>query len=340
MAPAQLPPDSLFHLPALARNTVRQGDPEVSVSVVTYNQVGLLGRALDSILQQQVNFPLEIVVGDDCSTDGTKQLIEAYTVRYPSLLRPIFHNSHLPGIPGRANNMLNPMACRGKYTALLDGDDYWTDPLKLQRQYDVMERHPTLSCCFHDTELREVDAHNQLLYIPHSRNGTGAGRRRTGFYPHEEFCLDRNIKVHTSSCFFRTGVFGDWPEGYDQVVAADHYLFLLITQRGPVFYDERIMSVNERQPASLTNSAAYLAEHRIERRVRDLRTYRERFPATNITSSYSAAAVRWLKQLCLLAIRRGELRRLCVLIGYTVREPRGVIAVISHWMKKQIGGRS
>ena len=326
-------PRSAYHLPPVAQDWRQSDWPEVSVSVVTYNQRHLIGRALDSILVQRVNFSYEIVVGDDGSTDGTLDVLQEYAERSSRPIRILRHD-HLPGIPGRLNNMNNPMACRGKYTAYLDGDDYWIDPCKLQRQYDMMEAHPELSMCLHDTRGLEVDSEGVVRNGPHLRSDRSGYSRKTGFYNHEHFCLDRNIGVHTSSYFFRTRIFGDWPEGYENVVAADHYLFLLISQRGPIHYDSGIRSVNERQPASLTNSCHYNGIHRILQHFRDMDMYRRRFPATRITSSYSAYSARMAKDLLIYAVKHRKFQLLPKLCIRLVLELRGVGAMMNHRLRK------
>ncbi|WP_420457736.1 glycosyltransferase family 2 protein [Neolewinella sp.] len=311
--------------------------PEVSVSVVTYNQAHLIERTLDSILAQQVSFDYEIVVGDDCSTDGTRDILERYRTRHPDKIRLLLYDQRLPGTPGRQNNMRNPMACRGKYTALLDGDDYWIDPHKLQSQYEVMERHPELSISLHDTRCTMVGSDGKLIpdetYL---RSDPPERKPAAGFYDHAFFCADRNIRVHTSSFFFRTRIFGDWPQGYEAVVAADHYFFLLISQRGPAYYDPTVRSVCEAQPASLTRSPAYLSEERVAQRIRDLRTYRRRFPATRRTVSYSVFAARHLKWLIFAALRRGKVGRACSWCVQLLAEPRGLYEMVRHRVSKSI----
>ena len=329
------PPDSPYHLPPVPQDWRRPDWPEVSVSVVTYNHRHLIGRALDSILAQRVSFQYEIVVGDDGSDDGTREVLEDYAARHPDRIRLLLHD-RLPGTPGRLNNMRNPMACRGKYTAYLDGDDYWTDPGKLQRQYDMMEAHPTLSICLHDTRCLEVDAAGRVIDGPSLRSETKLAPRPTGFYPHEHFCSDRNLRVHTSSFFFRTRIFGDWPAGYADVVAADHYLFLLISQRGPAYYETGVRSVNERQPASLSTGPHYHGEHRVLQHLRDMDTYRRHFPATRITSSYATYTARLAKDLLLSGLRRRRFRAAAAAFLRLASEPRGVWAMLTHRLAKTL----
>lgn len=135
---------------------------------------------------QQTNFPIEIIINDDCSTDGTTEIIREYAEKYPDKIFPVFHEENLysQGVRGMAQKFVYPKA-RGKYIAICEGDDYWTDPLKLQKQVDFLESHPDYSMCFHKAktmyesglsgveffskiETREYHAHEIMLewFIP------------------------------------------------------------------------------------------------------------------------------------------------------------------------------
>lgn len=114
-------------------------EPVVSVAVITYNMAGYLPQLLDSILVQKVNFPYEIVIDDDCSPDNTRELLYDYQKRYPDKIVLSLRDFNVGG----SKNMYGVMQqCRGKYIAILEGDDYWDDENKLQYQYDFMESHP------------------------------------------------------------------------------------------------------------------------------------------------------------------------------------------------------
>lgn len=111
----------------------------VSVFMMTYNHENYIAQALDSILMQKINFGYEIIVGEDCSTDRTREIILSYAQRKPDLFKLILHN-HNVGATANQNAVLK--ACMGKYIAICEGDDYWTDPYKLQKQVDFLEANP------------------------------------------------------------------------------------------------------------------------------------------------------------------------------------------------------
>lgn len=117
--------------------------PLVSICSITYNHAPYIRQCLDGFLMQQTTFPIEIIINDDCSTDGTTEIVKEYAEKYPDLIRPIFHeeNQYQKGVKGMFATFVFPKA-RGKYIAMCEGDDYWTDPLKLQKQVDFLEANP------------------------------------------------------------------------------------------------------------------------------------------------------------------------------------------------------
>lgn len=132
--------------------------PLVSICSLTYNHAPYIRQCLDGMLMQQTNFPFEVIINDDCSTDGTTEIIRDYAERFPEIIKPIFHeeNQYQKGLRGFFQKFVFPKA-QGKYIALCEGDDYWTDPLKLQKQVDFLETHPDYSLCFHNAMVHYED---------------------------------------------------------------------------------------------------------------------------------------------------------------------------------------
>lgn len=120
--------------------------PLVSVVCVTYNHEKFLRQALDGFLMQKTSFPVEIILAEDCSTDGTRKICEEYKAKYPEQINYIFSDHN---VGPQANELRAMQAVRGKYIAYCEGDDYWTEPNKLQWQVDFMESHPEYSVCWH-----------------------------------------------------------------------------------------------------------------------------------------------------------------------------------------------
>jgi glycosyltransferase involved in cell wall biosynthesis len=126
-----------------------QGDiakPVVSVCTITYNHVKYIAEAIDSFLMQETNFPFEIVIGEDCSTDDTRKIIEEYATNYPNIIKLITSENNV-GMQQNGQRTMN--ACTGEYIAFCEGDDYWTDTKKLQIQIDEMKKYPNIDISFH-----------------------------------------------------------------------------------------------------------------------------------------------------------------------------------------------
>ena len=119
----------------------------VSILCLAYNHEKYIKDALDSFINQKVNFKYEIIINDDCSTDSTAQIIKEYAERYPQIIKPIFQKENQYSKYKRMLiDILMPQA-KGKYFAICEGDDYWTDPNKLQKQFDFMEANSEYSMC-------------------------------------------------------------------------------------------------------------------------------------------------------------------------------------------------
>jgi len=127
-------------------------DVVVSVRIMTYNHAPYIAQAIESVLMQRTDFPYEILIGEDDSSDGTREICKQYAARYPDRIR-LFLRSEKDKIyingrkTGKVNGRKTQAACRGKYVAVLEGDDFWIDSEKLQKQYDFMEKHQSCVMC-------------------------------------------------------------------------------------------------------------------------------------------------------------------------------------------------
>lgn len=127
----------------------------VSICCLTYNQEKFIAEALESFLMQQTDFDFEVLVHDDASTDRTPEILREYAAKYPDIIKPIFQRENQfsrTGVYPIAKHVY-PLA-KGKYIAECDGDDYWTDPLKLQKQVDYLEANPDFVMTYHAFEIR------------------------------------------------------------------------------------------------------------------------------------------------------------------------------------------
>jgi glycosyltransferase involved in cell wall biosynthesis len=217
--------------------------------MITYKHQEFISQALDSILDQQTSFPFEIVIGDDNSPDDTGKIAEAYALKYPGKIR---YYRREPNIGMMPNFIRTLEDCRGQYIAICEGDDYWTDKNKLQRQADFLDAHPGYSMCCHN---HFVLAKGELIpankHIGEDRTVTTEGYMLKPFF-------------HMASYFFRKDAMPHpFPDWYSKVLAGDHFLVLFVSMKGKIGYINQRMSVfrNHGSSVSFTRSALDIKEN-------------------------------------------------------------------------------
>jgi glycosyltransferase involved in cell wall biosynthesis/SAM-dependent methyltransferase len=213
--------------------------PTVSVLVLAYNHEPYIRQALESALEQRTDFPVEIVVAEDASTDGTAGIVTALAAEHPAI-RPMFRARNA----GMQVNLREGWAtCRGRFIALLEGDDYWTDPAKLQRQVDFLAAHPSSSLVFH--RVVEVDESDRILgppVPPEPATAFDIGRlARTNFIP-------------TCSVVYRAGLVPELPRELEPLPMADWPLHLLHAARGDIGFLDATMGAYRRHAGGVWSS--------------------------------------------------------------------------------------
>ncbi len=218
-------------------------EPLVSVFCLTYNHAPYIRKALEGILAQKTDFPYEIIIHDDASTDGTADIIREYESRYPGVIIPVYQTEN----QYRKANVLEKFAiplARGKYAAICEGDDYWIADNKLQKQISYMEKHPDCSMTFHAADY-EVDG----VVICNDRRGNE--ERDFGF---EDFVSGGGVFCATASLCCRTVYFKVPPPFRPKSMSfSDYPLQIWMVLNGTVHYFPEIMSVyNSTHPGSWT----------------------------------------------------------------------------------------
>jgi len=140
----------------------------VSIRCIVYNQAPYLRQCLDGFVMQKTDFRFEAIVHDDASTDDSASIIEEYAEKYPEIIKPILETENQYSKHDGSLRRIVDSACKGKYIALCEGDDYWTDPLKLQKQIDFMESHPEYGMCC--TDFDKVDEQGNILHPSYLKN--------------------------------------------------------------------------------------------------------------------------------------------------------------------------
>jgi glycosyltransferase involved in cell wall biosynthesis len=231
---------------------------KVSVSIITYNHETFIAQAIESALAQQVHFDYELVIGEDHSSDRTREIVCDYAARYPRRIR-LFLHEHPDGYPrinGNRNFFNNILNARGEYVALLEGDDYWTDPLKLQKQVDFLERHAECSACFHNVRILHEGApeRDRLSY---------RARRKKKF-----FALPDIVSSHfipTCSTMFRNRFDSSFPDWVYTVSMGDWPLHVFNAEHGFYGYIDEVMAVYRVHGAGLWSGSNRAAK--IERTI-------------------------------------------------------------------------
>ena len=193
-------------------------DVKVSVPMITYNHERFIAQAIEGVLMQQTDFGVELVIGEDCSTDGTRAIVRHYGERYPERIRLLLPERNRGGL---ANAVATFNACRGQYIAPCEGDDYWTDPLKLQKQVGFLEAHPDYVLCHHDAII--VDENGALL-----RDSKLPPDSRRDFSGEE---LIKGALVLTLTACYRH-VVTEYPPEHFRVFNSDTFLFSLLGNYG------------------------------------------------------------------------------------------------------------
>lgn len=206
--------------------------PLVSVVCLTYNQEDTIADALEGMLMQETSFPFEIIVHDDASTDRTSDIVKEYAKKYPDIIRPILQSVNQYHLCNIAKTHVNPLV-RGKYVAICEGDDYWTDSRKLARQIRIMRRHPEISMCFHAVSQQNPDG-SAVALRPF---------RRSTYVSTETIITKGGMFCPTVSMVFRKDVLDCWPAFRDMAAIYDFPSQILAALEGKIYYLDRNMAV-------------------------------------------------------------------------------------------------
>ncbi len=219
----------------------------VAIRCITYNHEAYIRDALEGFIMQKTNFPFVAIVHDDASTDGTADIIREYAAKYPDIIKPIYETENQYSKHDGSLRRIMTAACEAtgaKYIALCEGDDYWTDPLKLQKQVDFLESHPTFSLCFHNAHTKMLDGSiNDTIY-----NISG-----TREYTSSEIL--KNWTIPTASVVYRSGAIDNDPiMSNPKFKFGDNVLFLTAAKHGKLYCMDEYMSVYRKNIGGVTIS--------------------------------------------------------------------------------------
>lgn len=253
-SPVPVPPPPRSQPEIMARWRGDPGRPRVTVLCHTFNHGDYISDALNGFLMQETDFPFEIIVHDDASTDGTAAIIARYCERYPDIIRPLYQSVNQYSRGNRPPRFTFPRA-EGKYFALCEGDDYWVDPLKLQRQTTALDEHPDVDLAVHPAI--EYDVRRQSA-VENYRHGALAD-----VLPVARVIEASDQFAPTASYFMRATACLSMPEWFfsaRDLPFGDYFLEVCVGRKG-ILYLPRCASVYRRNvPGSHTQRSRRLTE--------------------------------------------------------------------------------
>lgn len=246
----------------------------VSINCITYNHEEYIEKAIKSFLSQKVSFKYEILIHDDASTDKTAEIIREYEKKYPDIIKPIYQaeNQYSKGIKV---SLTNEKRASGKYIAICEGDDYWTDVYKLQKQVDYMEANPGCTLCFHNAEIindKGIQSKKRLISNKIKSKAFTAGELATlGFIP-------------TASKLYRRTSFQNPPEWYQHTIVGDYPNQLIVASHGYAYYIDSVMSAY--RSGSIGSSTDRFNQKPVEEKIKYVQAFIEILNNFNKYSNY------------------------------------------------------
>lgn len=218
---------------------------KVSVMILAYNHAGYIAQAVESVMMQRVNFDMEVLVGEDLSKDGTREVLLGLGQKYPGRIRLLLNEENL-GMHRNFARLLD--ACQGDYIALLEGDDYWTAADKLQKQADFLDQNAGFALCFHNAQKIYADnSQPPVNYCPENQPAvTGFADLLSGNY------------VPTCSIVFRRELLSELPAWTATLPMLDWSLLALLARQGKIGYLNEVMGVYRVHAGGVWSSLGYL----------------------------------------------------------------------------------
>lgn len=235
----------------MARVSSEQIKPLVAIRTLVYNHAPYLHDYFRGILMQKTTFPFVAIVHDDASTDGSTDIIREYAEKYPNIIKPIFETENQYSKHDGSLKRIMNSACAGiKYLALCEGDDYWTDPYKLQKQIDWLEQHSeyTMVC----TDAAVLSTEGELSEADFEKIGWPRYHESKDVRAEDAISLGGWF-IHTATMVYRNGLTADYPPACVRCYTGDHTLQMYAALKGKIRYiHEKTAAYRWRWPGSWT----------------------------------------------------------------------------------------
>lgn len=218
--------------------------PKVSIICLAYNHEKFIERAIKGFLMQKTSFVFEVIIHDDASTDKTVEIIKKYQNKYPEIIKPIFQQENQYSKKRGLVTQIAFKAVKGEYVAFCEGDDYWIDPYKLQKQVDFLECNESFSLCFHDAIVLWEDKKFRPEYFckKNQMNVTNV------------LNVIENCYIPTASMVFRKKYVDNLPKWFSEIYNGDWGLQMILGHHGKIMYFNDVMSVYRKNKGSLSGS--------------------------------------------------------------------------------------
>jgi len=227
--------------------------PLVSIDCITYNHKQYIRDAIEGFLMQITNFPVEILIHDDASTDGTAEIIREYEKQYPWLIKPVYQTENQYSKHNGIISKIQYARARGKYLAFCEGDDYWTDPYKLQKQVDFLETHPDYGLIHTELDHYYVKADK---YVKNHWKTYGVINQSGDIY--EDLLLGNKSMIYPCTACLRKELLQDLNyDKFGQKIFHDTIIWLHIAAKAKIGYIDQSTAVRRVLPYSLTQGRSF-----------------------------------------------------------------------------------
>jgi len=232
---------------------------KISICCITYNHESYIRKCIDGFIMQKTDFLFDVLIHDDASTDKTADIIREYEAKYPDIVKPIYQkeNQYSQGI--RPINKFNFERSNAKYIAMCEGDDYWTDPYKLQKQVDFLEENGDCSLCFHAS--KHINTNNPDKFHVHHPKIIPTDYK----FEMKHVILGGGGFMATNSMVFLKEHIMERPEWMDKVPIGDLPLMLLLASKGKIGYVDDVMSVYRIMSSSTSWGASMQNQNRAKK---------------------------------------------------------------------------
>lgn len=277
----------------------------VSISCITFNHEPYIRQCLEGFLMQKTNFKFEVLIHDDASTDGTEEIIREYEAKYPDIIKPLYEKENQWNLGRRGSSVFNYPRAQGKYIALCEGDDYWIDPYKLQKQVDFLENNPEY--VLSNTEVNVLYEESGLIInnfnlVKNIHNYTGSVLIQD--------ILKSNYFIKTGTVVFRSYLLSDYFNSKyyltakDRLMMGDTPMWAFMSLKGLFHYLDSPTAVYRRHKGSVSNRK--LLQNRLrfrlssaEMRLYFIKYFREEFSEQYIKDSLKSYEDIFINNLCL-----------------------------------------